>query len=274
MRVFLAFLLLSGCFAPQNWPASPLYTFQHEETENYPQTEEEAMEQLAGRYAHYDIVAYEDNSTETPIKSFVISYAFTDLYIQNQELYQKDTFLYSKNIINQAFVETVFSEAAAQAIKPRVQKIELTKVNGVWQLYKPPTPTLLGIKGDPDKPLAKIKNDPNFTDPDKDGNPGVTVHFKIAGIWNEEMYITRREIFTNMLVLQADGSLTGYVIDESEQFVIDATMAELKQESNPMQHPDMGLSPLILVPIDKSIDTIEEFKQIRDSIFPQEPAFN
>ena len=47
----------------------------------------------------------------------------------------------------------------------------------------------------------------------------------------------------------------------------------LRQESNSVQHPDMGLSLVLLVPVDSNIDTLEELMQIRDEIFPDEPEF-
>ena len=42
---------------------------------------------------------------------------------------------------------------------------------------------------------------------------------------------------------------------------------------NPDQWPDLGLSPLILVPIPDDIDTCEELMANRNQYFPAEPAF-
>jgi hypothetical protein len=67
--------------------------------------------------------------------------------------------------------------------------------------------------------------------------------------------------------------LSGYVEDRSEQFVVGASKKILKQDSNSKQHPDMGLSPVLLIPIDPDVDTPEELMQIRDEIFPREPEF-
>ena len=106
-----------------------------------------------------------------------------------------------------------------------------------------------------------------------DGNPGVTVSISVGKFFEGEIYITRREIFTNHLTLSDDGSLRGYVVDDSEQFVVGASKEILKQPSNSVQHPDKGLSPLLLVPIDPAIDTPEELLEIRDEIFPEEPSF-
>jgi hypothetical protein len=186
---------------------------------------------------------------------------------------QSDQFVRAEQKLSQKGASSVFSDEAVQAIKPRVQEVELFVKDGVWQIHRPSTPTLLGIKGDPLKSLSKDKNDPNLTDPDQDGHPGVTVKISVGKFFNGEIYITRREIFTNYLTLNQDGSLTGYVIDESEQFVVGASMKILEQPSNSIQHPDMGLSPLLLIPIDPEIDTPEELMAIKDKLFPPEPEF-
>ena len=140
-------------------------------------------------------------------------------------------------------------------------------------MYRPATPSLLGIRGDPMKPLSKNPNDPSLTDPDQDGHPGVTVQISVGKFFQGEIYITRREIFSNYLTLNYNGTLSGHVVDKSEQFVVGASKKILNQPSNSIQHPDPGLSPVLLVPVDSSIDTFEELMQIRDEIFPEEPEF-
>ena len=47
----------------------------------------------------------------------------------------------------------------------------------------------------------------------------------------------------------------------------------LNQPSNSVQHPDKGLSPVLLVPISEEIDTPEELMELRDELFPEEPGF-
>jgi hypothetical protein len=122
-------------------------------------------------------------------------------------------------------------------------------------------------------PLSTDPDDPKITDPDQDGNPGITVRISVGRFFKGEIYITRREIFSNYLTLNNNGTLSGYVEDRSEQFVIGASKRILKQESNSIQHPDRGLSQVLLVPVDPNIDTPEELMEIRDEIFPREPEF-
>ncbi|MFO7619682.1 MAG: hypothetical protein R6W81_00245 [Bacteroidales bacterium] len=74
----------------------------------------------------------------------------------------------------------MLSDLAVQAIKPRVQKVEVFREDGKWFIYRPESPSLLGIEGDPMKPLSTDPDDPNLTDPDNDGHPGVTVQISVG----------------------------------------------------------------------------------------------
>ncbi len=273
---FLVLLvILSACSKPLEWPASPLYDFdQGTSNTNQPKDLESVRNALVGHYAHYDVVAYEDTSTRTTMRTFIISYGFTDFYMEDGKLMQSNRFLHAEQKLSNKDARSYLSDEAVQAIKPRAQEVELTQKNGTWHIYRPATPSLLGIEGDPDQPLSKDPADPNITDPDMDGHPGVTVHISVGKFFSGEIYITRREIFNYYLTLNDNGTLSGYMVDESEQFVVGASKKILEQESNSIQHPDPGLSPILLVPIDKDIDTLEELMAIRDDIFPKEPEFH
>ncbi|MCF7832193.1 MAG: hypothetical protein K9N05_01285 [Candidatus Marinimicrobia bacterium] len=272
--LILILMILSSCSSPLDWPDSPLYDLSQsvQDSTQYPDLES-AKQAIVGHYAHYDIVAYEDPTTKTPMNTFIISYGFSDFYLDGGKLMQSDKFVHAEQKINQKNVYPTFRDEAIQAIEPRIQEVELSFHDGKWQLYRPATPVLLGITGDPSKPLSKDPNDPNLIDPDKDGHPGVTVEINIGNIIKGELYITRREIYSNYLTLNQDGALTGYVVDRSEQFVIGASLKILEQPSNSIQNPDMGLNPVILIPVSYDIDTPEELMALRDELFPPEPGF-
>ena len=272
---FPAFLfILNSCSGPLEWPESPLYVFEKGELNTTQPTDlESAREEIAGHYAHYDVVAYEDTTTRTTMRTFIISYGFTDFYLEDGRLIQSDRFVHSEQKLSRKNSKSVFKDEAVQAIKPRVQEVELFQKDGTWHIYRPESPSLLGIEGDPQKPLPTDPHDPNLTDPDKDGHPGVTVQISVGKFFRGEIYITRREIFSNYLTLNNNGTLSGYVIDRSEQFVVGASKKILNQESNMFQYPDMGLSPVLLVKVDPDIDSFEELLRIRDDIFPEEPEF-
>ena len=231
------------------------------------------MEAIEGRYAHFDVVAYEDVTTRTPMRSFTVSYGFTEFRIENGRLLQIDRFCHAEHKLNQKNVEIEFSDEATRAIKPRVQEVDLWFEDGVWHVYRPASPTLLGIEGDPALPLSTDPNDSNFTDPDEDGNPGVTVRLKRGKLLDGELYIIRREIYRDYLTLNSDGTMSGYVVDESEQFVIDASHRILRQQSNPIQNPDPGMNPIMLIRVDEELDTCEELMANRDALFPEVPSF-
>jgi hypothetical protein len=273
--VFLAFLfILNSCSKPLEWPDSPLYVFEQGESDTTQLKDlESALEKIAGHYAHYDVVAYEDTTTRTTMRTFIISYGFTDFYLEDSRLIQSDRFVHAEQKLSRKNSKSVFKDEAVQAIKPRVQEVELFQKDGTWHIYRPESPSLLGIKGDPMKPLSTDPNDPNLTDPDKDGHPGVTVQISVGKFFSGEIYLIRREIFSNYLTLNNNGTLSGYVIDRSEQFVVGASKKILNQESNTFQHPDTGLSPVLLVKVDPDIDSFEELMRIRDDIFPEEPEF-
>lgn len=267
-------LLLNSCSKPLEWPESPLYNFEQGALgTTQPDDLESARKAIVGHYAHYDVVAYEDTTTKTTMRTFIISYGFTDFYLKDGKLMQSDRFLRAEQKLSKKNAQSLFSDEAVQAIKPRVHEVELLRKNGIWHIYRPETPSLLGIEGDPLKPLSIDPDDPKLTDPDKDGHPGVTVQISVGKFFKGEIYIIRREIFSNYLTLNNNGTLTGHVVDRSEQFVVGASKKILNQESNSIQHPDMGLSPVLLVPVDPNIDTLEELMKIRDEIFPEEPEF-
>lgn len=275
LLIFSIVVIVHSCTKPLPWPESPLYDFSKYEKEKTSVSSIDSIKkQLVGHYAHYDVVAYQDSTTQSPMFTFVISYGFTDFYIDSSgDLIQSHKFLRASHKINQKQITSEFSDKAVQAIKPQDQKVELSLNDGKWHILRPPTPSLLGITGDPSKSLSKDRNNPNITDPDGDGKPGVTVKINIGKIIKGEIYIIRREIFTHYLTLNNDGTLTGFVKDDSEQFVVGASLKILDQASNNFQHPSKGMNPILLVRISDKIDTLEELMAIRDSIFPKEPDF-
>jgi len=272
---FLTFLLiLNSCSGPLEWPESPLYIFEQGELNTtQPVDLKSALGEIVGHYAHYDVVAYEDTTTRTTMRTLIVSYGFTDFYLEDGRLMQSDRFVHAAQKLSRKNAKSVLKNEAVQAIKPRIQEVKLFQKDGTWHIYRPESPCLLGIDGDPAKPLSTNPHDPNLTDPDRDGHPGVTVQISVGKFFKGEIYIIRREIFSNYVTLNNNGTLSGCVIDRSEQFVVGASKKILNQESNPFQHPDTGLSPVLLVKVAPDIDSLEELMKIRDDIFPEEPEF-
>lgn len=267
-------LTLSSCTDLRSWPESPIYIFPEPDAAWVaPQTVEAAMAAIEGRYARYDVVAYEDVTTRRPMRTFIVSYGFTEFRIEDGRLVQTDSFCSAEQILNQVGSEAEFSDAATRAIQPREQEVELSWADGRWRVFRPATPTLLGIAGDPGTPLSADPDDPNLLDPDGDGNPGVTVTIRVGNYLEGEIYITRREIYSNFLELNSDGNLYGYVVDESEQFVIGASRRIFRRESNMEQIADPGMSPIMLVRVGDGVTTCEQLMARRDELFPSTPSF-
>jgi hypothetical protein len=242
-------------------------------------TEEKFMEKVEGRYAHYDVVAYyTDMGMMGIFKNLIISYGFTTFEKEGDKLKITDRFCHSEQITNQNFTAVVPDELT-QAIIPDSTYMDINQDDeGNFYLWRPRTPTLLGIEyEDPyNTPLPKsIKpDDPRLVDADFDGNPGVTVFIDMFNK-TEEIYVARREIFAFEAYLQEDGKIEGVVHDDSEQLVIDATSFLLKSDDEWVQYrgengEDYSLSPIILVPIDDSYDC-EKLMENRDDIFPPNP---
>jgi len=266
-------LFLVGCFSPKPWPESPLYeTPANDPNWEMPTSREQAMEAMAGHYAHYDVVAYDGETPNGPLSTFVISYGFTDLVIENGELVEYDCFCHAEHKANQNMA-TTFPDEATQAILPRSAIVDVYEEDGAWKMWRPATPTLIGIEGNPNVPLSTDPKDPLINDDDNDGKPGVTVFVRLFGLIEGEIYIARREIFQNDLTLYSDGTLRGTVTDDSEQLVVGASLGILNVPNDPDQWDDPGLSPIILVPIPDDIDTCQELMANRDSLFPDEPEF-
>jgi hypothetical protein len=274
--VILSSLLLIGCTPPggnKPWPESPLYEPPTND-ENWvpPASRAEAIEAMVGHYAHYDVVAYTGETPNGPLNTFIISYGFTDLYEEDGELIEFDRFCHAEHRANQN-MKSIFRDEATQAIEPRVAIVDVFEEDGEWKIWRPATPTLIGIDGDPDQPLSMDPNDPNINDDDGDGNPGVTVSITLFNFLKGDLFIARREIFQNDLTLYSNGVLQGVVVDESEQLVIGATLDILNEPNNPPQYEDRGLSPMMLVPISEDLDSCEELMERRDEFFPEEPDF-
>lgn len=264
---------LGGCSVPLPWPESPLYEPPlNDPAWEAPTSMEEAMEAMAGHYAHYDVVAYDGETPNGPLSTFVISYGFTDLVIEDGALVEYDRFCRAEQKANQNFV-TTFPDAATQAIQPRSAVVDVYEEDGAWKFWRPATPTLIGIDGDPDVPLSMDRDDPLINDDDNDGKPGVTVFVSLYGLIDGEIYLARREIFQHEVTLYADGTLRGSVTDDSEQLVVGASLAILDVPNDPDQWDDPGLNPIILVPIPDEIDTCDELMANRDAYFPAEPEF-
>jgi len=228
-----------------------------------------SADQLVGRWAHYDVVAYEGDG----LKSLIISYGFNDFSVDEGVLTDQASFCYSEQRTDQP-IESALNETATQAIKPPPTAMTVTEVEGVVSISRPASPTALGIVlDDPaNESLPDDPNDPRIIDADGDGNPGVTVNLQVNDTTiSGELFIARREIFSYDADLVNPDRIEGAVVDSSEQLVIGA--------SNPLfasspaqwaQHPDPAKSPVILIRVDDTWDC-DTLAAQRNELFPPTP---
>ncbi len=225
--------------------------------------------ELVGRWAHYDVVAYEDDT----LKTLIISYGFNDFTEVDGQIIDQASFCFSEQRTDQP-IETSLSDAATQAIKPPSTPVDIDIVDGVLRVRRAPTPTPVGIRlDDPaNESLPTDPNDPRIVDDDGDGNPGITVTIRVTDDLTGELYIARREIFAYEAFLTEPDLLTGTVTDDSEQLVIGASDPIFASSpANWGQFPDLSKSPIILQRVDADWDC-ERLAAERDQLFPPTPA--
>ncbi len=224
--------------------------------------------ELIGRWAHYDVVAYEDGL----LKTLIVSYGFNEFSIVDGEVIDSVEFCYSEQRSDQPF-ESSLSDAATQAIKPPDTPVEVEEADGALRLRRPATPTPVGIRlDDPaNESLPTDPNDPRIVDDDGDGNPGVTVTIDVGQGIVGEIYIARREIFSYDALLTDPDTITGTVTDTSEQLIIGASNELfLTGDANWVQHPNLDRSPIILKRVAADWDC-DRLVAERSSLFPPTP---
>jgi hypothetical protein len=224
--------------------------------------------ELVGRWAHYDVVAYEDDV----LKTLIISYGFNDFTEVDGQIVDQASFCFSEQRTDQP-IRTSLSDAATQAIKPPPAPIDVDVVDGQLRIRRAATPTPVGIRlDDPfNEPLPTDPNDPRIVDDDGDGQPGITVRIEVTPELVGELYIARREIFAYEAFLTEPDLITGVVTDDSEQLVIGASDPVFASSpANWRQHPDPAKNPIILRRVDADWDC-ERLAAERDALFPPTP---
>ena len=230
-------------------------------------SDEPSAEQLVGRWAHYDVVAYEDGV----IKTLIISYGFNDFSQVDGQIIDATQFCFSEQRTDQP-IETSLSDAATQAIKPPSTPVEVDVVDGILRVRRAATPTPVGIRlEDPaNESLPTDPDDPRIVDDDGDGKPGITVSIRVTDDLTGELYIARREVFAYEAFLLEPDRLSGTVTDNSEQLVIGASDPIFASDANWAQHPDLTKSPIFLVRVGNDWDC-DRLAAERDTLFPPTP---
>jgi hypothetical protein len=244
-------------------------SFARAEAGSFGPTKDEFMNEVVGRYGHYDIVAYDAPLPMRTMRSLVITYGFTDFHLEGGELIESETFCHASYKSNMPMVTKV-SDAFTRAIVSRSTPVTLVQGDQGWVIFRPETPTLIGVSLPEGEPLPTDPHEVVPQDDDHDGHPGVTVDIKIFGLIPAQMYIARRERFAYELTRREDRALVGVVRDHLEQLILGASHRFLATPNNPHQNPDLSQSPILLVPVSQDYDC-ERLMQERDQLFPREP---
>lgn len=227
--------------------------------------------ELVGRWAHFDVVAYEDGVMKTQIAS----YGFNDFTMVDGRLVDQASFCFAEQRTDQP-IETSISDAATQAIRPPSTPVAVDVVDGLLRIQRDATPTPVGITLDdpsteslPDDPA-----DPRITDSDGDGKPGITVSIRVGDDLTGELYLARLEIFAWEGFLVEPDRIEGLVTDTSQQLVIGASDPVFATAGSEwVQHGDLTKSPLWLVRVDESWDC-ERLAAEQSQLFPPVPPID
>ena len=240
-------------------------------TYDYPDSHQPTVDKLVGKYAHYDVVSYKEKIGPVTMKNIIVSYGLDEFSDNGSSLVLTNRFCFSEYITNLPFTTKVNDEFT-KAIIPEPVEVMLSEDDGRIKVYRPRTPTTLGVQLNDlvNEALPTKSNDPRLIDADKDGKPGVTVKIKLFGRVDGEIYITRKEVFEYNMELQNDGSFYGSVIDNSEQSTVGAKPFYLKSQRNPRQDPDSSKSFIMLQPVEKDF-SCDDLKENRDWMFPENP---
>jgi len=222
---------------------------------------------LVGRYAHYDVVAYQDKN----MKTLIISTGFSDLELRDGTLWNVQRFCHA-DVVSDLLEEISMSDTATRAIVPVDTPVEVTEVDGKLHVSRPATPTAIGIKlEDPaNEALPTDPLDPRIFDVDGDGNPGVTSKVKVSDDLEGEIYIARREIFAYDLIQESSDRLVGHITDRSEQLVVGASDPIFLVDAQWKQIDDRTRNPVIWQRVGADWDCARLAAE-RDAMFPPAP---
>lgn len=228
-----------------------------------------AAERLVGRWAHFDVVAYED----AVLRTLIVSTGFADLELRDGELWNQMVFCHA-DVVNEPGIEVSIADAATRAILPIATPVEVTVADGRVRVRRPPTPTAIGIDlADPaNESLPSDPDDPRVFDADGDGHPGVTTRVSF-GDTSHEIYLARREIFSYDLTEEDSDRMVGTVTDRSEQLVLGASDLSMVAPVDWTQLEDPARNPVIWRRVDPGWDCARLAAE-RDTLFPPNPTID
>jgi len=119
-----------------------------------------------------------------------------------------------------------------------------------------------------DDELPTEPDDPRVTDPDGDGNPGVSVD--VSGMVSGQVYLVQRLVRGLRGTADATGRVTGTVVGTGDQAVIGASNGILRTFTPRFEHnPDPKRNTFVWVPVPPDA-TCQGIVAARDSLFGED----
>ena len=229
---------------------------------------------VVGKFAHFDVVAYDDKQLLGTMKSMVITYGITEFLLEGEHLIERDTFCHAEHKSNLP-VHSQVPDEFTRNIVPRTAEVTVGNGTQSWDFWRPETPTGIGVHFDDPVTDAMPKNarDERISDDDEDGHPGVTVYLT-SGPVKGQLYLARRERFAYELRYITQDLLQGVVHDSSEQVTLGSQPFFLSHgRYHPVQHGDLSKSPITLKRLPQQYDC-DSLMAERDQWFPPVPSLH
>lgn len=264
LAALTATVALAGCGSSDAGATKPASA---DATTTKPGTLPPGAEGLVGRYAHFDVVAYDDPT----MKTLIISTGFSDLSLRDGVMWNQMTFCHADTVTDQN-IDVSIADKATQAIQPVATPVKVTEVDGKLHVSRPATPTGIGIElaHPATDRLPTDPKDPRIVDADGDGHPGVTSTVKVSKDLQGQIYLARREIFAYELTQQTPDRLAGTITDRSEQLILGASNPAFVRPTQWKQLDDPKRNPVIWQRVDADT-TCAGLAEQRDQLFPPNP---
>lgn len=147
-------------------------------------------------------------------------------------------------------VRTVIPDAVPRSLPAQRSQLVFTERDDVLSWERPESLFVVGAElADPQRDrLPTESTDDRLRDPDRDGNPGVTV--RIEGVAQGDIYVVERRRVAYRGTMLGAGQLQGLVLDRSERSVVGASVEILRAPIPTMPHEEGRANHIRLQRID------------------------
>lgn len=153
----------------------------------------------------------------------------------------------------------------ARSTPPLTSTMDAWVEGGVLRWSRPMAASAVGwTPNAPDEPLPQDASDARVKDADGDGNPGVTVRVRAAGIVNGDVYVVQWQRAQYEGEVDEAGPLRGEVFDESEQRTIGASNLLLNTDMDVEPDPDRSDNRIEMLPVEAPLSCAQLLARLTD----------